>query len=47
VAASIEPEPPEGERDAILAALRSPAAEDDGWMAAALIEGVEEGELDP
>ena len=43
--ATIEPEPPDGERDAILAALGS-ADEDDGWARGPL-EGVEDGDLDP
>ena len=48
MAATIEPEPTEeGEREAILAALAAPAAEEAGWAAAALLEGVEEGEPDP
>ena len=45
---TIEPEPPEEERDAILAALA--AGEDavlGGWARAALAEGVEDDELDP
>ena len=46
--ATIEPEPTDvEERDAILAALARPAAADDGWAAAALMEGVEDGEVDP
>ena len=44
--ATIEPEPPEEEREAILAALRAPAEADEGWAAAALLEGVE-SEPDP
>ena len=47
MAATIEPEPTEEEREAILAALARPASVEDGWAAAALVEGVEEGELDP
>jgi hypothetical protein len=46
VSARIEPEPTEAERDAILAALCAIPAES-GWAATALLEGVEEGELDP
>jgi hypothetical protein len=44
----IEPEPPEQEREAIVAALGR-GDEDDlgGWSLAALAEGVEEAELDP
>lgn len=45
--ATIDPEPPEDERDAILAALMTPSAQHVGWAETALIEGVEEGELDP
>ncbi len=45
--ATIEPEPSEEEREAILAALSPPAQADEGWAAAALLEGVEEGEPDP
>jgi hypothetical protein len=47
VAAAIEPEPPEEVREAILAALVKAAPADQGWAEAALLEGVEEGELDP
>ena len=45
---AIEPEPPEQEREAIVAALAA-GGEDDlgGWSQAALAEGVEEAELDP
>ena len=45
---AIEPEPPEQEREAIVAALA--AGEENGlggWSQAALAEGVEEAELDP
>lgn len=45
--ATIEPEPTEEERDAILAALARPVAADEGWAAAALLEGVKDGEIDP
>lgn len=45
--ASIAPAPTEEERDAILAALVRAAGEDEGWAAAALLEGVEDGETDP
>ncbi len=45
--ATIEPEPPEEEREAILAALARPTEQDGGWAEAALLEGVEDGELDP
>jgi hypothetical protein len=45
--ATIEPEPTAEERDAILAALDRAVPADSGWAATALLEGVEEGELDP
>jgi 3-dehydroquinate synthetase len=45
---TIEPEPPEEVREAILAALDGGVAEDiEGWSAAALQEGVEDADLDP
>ena len=45
---AIEPEPPEQEREAIVAALAAGAAEElGGWSQAALAEGVEEAELEP
>jgi hypothetical protein len=47
VSARIEPEPPAEEREAILAALARPVSASSGWAAAALLEGVEDGELDP
>ena len=47
MAATIEPEPTEEEREAILAALAGPLRRSDGWASAALAEGVEDGELDP
>ena len=47
MSATIEPEPSEEEREAILGALAGPAAADPGWANAALLEGVEDGELDP
>lgn len=47
MSATIEPEPSEEERAAILAALAAPPEADEGWTAAALAEGVEDGELDP
>jgi hypothetical protein len=47
MSATIEPEPTEEDREAILAALAGSAAADDGWGAAALVEGVEDGEVDP
>ena len=40
MAATIEPEPTEEEREAILAALARPASADDGWASAALAAGV-------
>jgi len=46
VSATIEPEPTEEEREAILAALPGAAQAGQGWEAAALLEGVE-GEPDP
>ena len=44
--ANVEPTPSEEEREAILAALSSPRTDRDegGWVAAALLEGVDEGE---
>ena len=45
--ATIEPEPPDEEREAILAALAPPVPADQGWAGAALLEGVEEAEFDP
>ncbi|MGH3072968.1 MAG: hypothetical protein ACRDNB_11980 [Gaiellaceae bacterium] len=46
--ATVEPTPPEDEREAILAALAIPVVEpESGWAAAALAEGVEDGELEP
>jgi hypothetical protein len=44
---TIEPEPSDEEREAILAALGSGPADDAGWSAAALLEGVDDGESDP
>ena len=45
---TIEPEPSESERAAILDALGSSEAEGPGeWVEAALLEGVESCELDP
>ena len=46
MSATIQPEPPEEEREAILAALRASQEADEGWSAAALLEAVE-SELDP
>ena len=45
--AMIEPEPPEEEREVILAALCASAPREGEWAAAALLEGVEGGESDP
>ena len=45
--ATIEPEPSEEEREAVLAALQAPREADDGWTEAALLEGVESGLPDP
>ena len=48
MSATIEPEPLEAEREAILAALGAPARPRLGeWAEAALLEGVESDELDP
>lgn len=47
MSATIEPEPTEEEREAILAALARPAPAEGGWASAALAEGVEEDDLDP
>ena len=47
MSATIEPEPSKEEREAIVAALAGPAPSDPGWAEAALLEGVEDGELDP
>ena len=47
MAAKIEPEPPAEDRAAILAALAGAAVEEDGWAETALLEGVDDGELDP
>ncbi len=41
MSATIEPEPTEEEREAILAALSDAERADQGWEAAALLEGVE------
>ena len=46
VTVTIEPEPPEEEREVILAALSASAPGDGEWVAAALLEGVEGGESD-
>jgi hypothetical protein len=48
VPVTIEPEPPEEEREAIVAALAVGDGQDvGGWSQAALAEGVEEADLDP
>ena len=47
VPATIEPEPTDEEREAIVAALARPAAAAPRWAEAALLEGFEDGELDP
>jgi hypothetical protein len=47
MSATIEPEPSEAEREAILAALARPFEQDGGWAEQALLEGVEDVELDP
>ena len=39
--ATIEPEPEEAEREAILAALAAALGCEDGWAATALLEGLE------
>ena len=45
---TIEPEPPEQEREAIVAALASGEGDDlSDWSQAALAEGVEEADLEP
>lgn len=47
MSATIEPEPSEAEREAILAALARPPEPGGEWARTALLEGVEDGELDP
>jgi hypothetical protein len=48
VSATIDPEPPESEREAILAALGAAAGDAPaGWPDAALAEGVDADELEP
>ena len=44
---TIEPEPPEQEREAIVAALAGEEGDLGDWSQAALAEGVEEVDLDP
>ena len=48
MSATIEPEPSDAEREAILAALGGDAEPSPGgWAETALLEGVESGEPDP
>ena len=48
MSATIEPEPSDAEREAILGALGAAAAASLGeWAETALLEGVENGEPDP
>jgi hypothetical protein len=48
VLVDVHPVPSDEEREAILAALGAPVdGEEDGWSATALLEGVEEAELEP
>jgi hypothetical protein len=47
VSVTIDPEPLEQDRKAILAALAGEEDELGGWSQAALAEGVEDAELDP
>jgi hypothetical protein len=47
VFASIEPQPSEPEREAILAALAQPASEPSEWAEAALLEGVDAADPEP
>ena len=50
MSATIEPEPSEAEREAILAALEGEGEGErmpDAWAEAALLEGIESGEQDP
>ena len=48
MSATIEPEPSDAEREAILAALGAAAEASLGeWADAALLEGVESGDSDP
>ena len=44
---TIEPEPPEQDREAIVAALAGEGEDLGGWSQAALAEAVEEADLDP
>lgn len=47
VSVTIDPEPPEQEREAIAAALAAEEVDVGGWSQAALVDGVEEAGLDP
>ncbi|HUQ21667.1 MAG TPA: hypothetical protein VM049_01490 [Gaiellaceae bacterium] len=48
MAATIEPEPSEDEREAILAALAGAVDEPRGeWAETGLLEGIESGQADP
>jgi hypothetical protein len=47
VSATIEPEPTDEEREAIVAALAGRPETEQSWAEAALLEGVEDGEPDP
>jgi hypothetical protein len=47
VPVTIDPEPSEQEREAIVAALAGGEVDIGGWSQAALVDGVEEAELDP
>lgn len=47
MSARIDPEPPEPERDAIVAALAAPAEKGSEWADAALLEGVAADESEP
>ena len=47
VSATIDPEPGEEEREAILAVLAPVAGGEGAWAATALLEGVDDGEPDP
>jgi hypothetical protein len=44
---NVQPTPSEEEREAILVALRVTVHDESGWAAAALLEGVEDDELEP
>jgi hypothetical protein len=47
VTARIEPEPPEAEREAILAALAGTVEAESEWADAALLEGVDASDPEP